>query len=273
MQRSVYRINSSIRGFSLLEIIIGIAILGSVVAFALRLTLQSDNKLDGIKDAERLATFQQTAAQYFISNRTAIMAAMIAPAASDANVQAHCVVVIPVSDGAIDGGLTPGTAGTNGTLSWSGTKKTCSFDATLLQAKNQWPDLTINFQDPDTGGQWRYVAIFRRIMTAGPDTLMGTADDVPTNAADMLTMRMDIDGDLGEVLTTRAWSDDKTRQERSQAGRDALGSVGGVMPVGNVGWCTTNRTTTQICGNGWTVDLADFLDTAQLTTVRNKLPL
>lgn len=260
------------RGFSMIEAMIGVAIMSTALIFALRTTDQSNSEQRGQQDAETLSTFQQLAAQYFISNRTAMMAAMISTDASDANVQTHCVVKIPTVTATVNPGTTPGSAGTNGTLAWSSTKKTCAMDATLLQAKGQWPNLPIDFQDTAMGGQWRYVAIFRRVMAPGPDSVLGTADDVATDAADMLTLRMDGDGNLGSAVTAADWNKDTERKQRTGAAREALGSTGGTMPIGAVGWCTTNKTTTQVCGNGWTINLTDFLDATQLTTLRNKLP-
>lgn len=259
-------------GYSLLEIMIGIAMLGSVVLFSVRMTQQSSNATVGRQSAEVLAAFQQLSAQYFISNRSSMMSAMVATASSDSNVQTHCAILIPTVSAVVNPGVTPGTAGTNGTLTWSSTKKTCAFDASLLQAKGQWSGLPINYQDTDMGGQWRYVAIFRRIMLAGPDAVLGTADDVPTDTADMVTIRMDVDGNLGTAMAANAWAKDQTRREVEGSARDMLGATGGVMPIGSVGWCIANKTTTQACGNGWTVNITDFLDAAQLTTLRAKLP-
>lgn len=260
------------RGLSLLETMIGLALMGAALTFALKASDQSNGEQRGRQDAETLATFQQLAAQYFVSNRTAMMSAMVSTDASDANVQTHCVIKVATVTATVAPGTTPGSAGANGTLAWSSTKKTCAMDATLLQAKSQWPGLPIDFQDPAMGGQWRYVAIFRRVMAPGPDSILGNADDVATDAADMMTLRMDGDGNLGTAVTAADWNKDVERKQRTGAARDALGSTGGTMPIGAVGWCTTNKTTTQVCGNGWNVNLSDFLDATQLTTVRNKLP-
>jgi type II secretory pathway pseudopilin PulG len=273
MQVSVTNVKRKLRcsGSFIIEIIIGLAILGVVMSFSLMLTQKNSDKQTGRLDAEILSSFQQMAAQYFVSNRTEMMAAMVAAAASDANVQKHCVVMIPTITATINPGTVSGAAGANGTLAWSSTKKTCSFDASLLQANSQWQG-KVSFIDTVMGGQWRYVAIFKIVMTAGPDTVLGTADDIPSENVEMLVVKMDENMSLGTSVTANDWSLDKSRIARSLTTRDTLSESGGVMPIGSVGWCTTNKTTTQICGNNWNIDLSNWIDSAQLAIIRQKLP-
>ena len=66
----------SARGFSILEIMVAIALLGSVLAFAMQTTRRVESQATGRSNADALSIFQQIAAQYFISNRTALEAAM-----------------------------------------------------------------------------------------------------------------------------------------------------------------------------------------------------
>ncbi len=62
--------------------------------------------------------------------------------------------------------------------------------------------------------------------------------------------------------------------DETQAGMAAMGGMGGFVPVGTMGACTTARSTTtyEACGNGWKVNLANFVDASELTAFANALP-
>lgn len=258
-------------GFVFMEIILAIAVMSVIVAFTLRMTSDQNTQILAKNKAEDFATFQQVAAQYFISNKTDMLAAM-ADTSPGTSVKAHCVVSVVDLNQTIDPGNSPGNAGTNGTLAWSTTKKTCAFDATLLAAKKVWPaGVPYNFKDVDAGGDARYVAIFKRVVSPGPDNILGNADDVLSDNVEMLVLQMDIDGNLG-LISPNLWMGDRDRRMQTETIRSGLGATGGTFAFGDVGWCQSNNTQTNVCGNGWNVNLENFLDSAQLITVRSVLP-
>lgn len=230
----------SARGFSILEIMVAIALLGSVLAFAMQTTRRGESQATGRSNADALSSFQQIAAQYFISNRTALEAAM------DAGTEAGTKCLLNVN-----------ADGTGGTQANSTTKKTCAFDATLLRKMNLWP-VGVSVDAPGGG---RYVAILRRIYdTAAPP--------VATGAVDMLVVVARPDGALTAV------GPDAQRTEELASSMTTMGGNGGIVPVGNMGACAAVRgsATYQVCGNGWKVNLADFVDATQVTTFSNALP-
>lgn len=252
----------AMRGMAILEIILAVATVGVMISYYLKISDKQFNEQKGRIEAENEALFQQLAQQYFTTNRTAMISAMGSATAS-ADVTSHCAVSVTNTAAAVAPGTTPGSAGTNGTLSWSATKKTCAFDTTFLRAKGIWPLDALEFQDPEMGGAWRYVAIFRRV----PGDLA-----VLTENVEMLIARMDVDGALPSGLTRDTWANDDARKQRNEAARGVRGFTGGAMPIGDVGWCKTTKTNTQACGNGWKADLANFLDGTQLQALRDKLP-
>ena len=67
---------------------------------------------------------------------------------------------------------------------------------------------------------------------------------------------------------------DARKLEELAASQTTLGGTGGLIPVGVLGDCVASRTsaTFQVCGNGWKVNLSDFIDNAELTTFANSLP-
>lgn len=251
------------RGMSMFEMILGLGIMGATLAFVTTWTMQKGEKDMGRFDAEALSSFQQLATQYFISNHNEIMSAVVADEVTDA-ARRHCIVSVDNADIPVDP-----DAG-NGMLAWSSTLKTCAFDATLLAAYRMWPSMATDYSDADTGGDWRYAAIVRRVMAPGEDGISGTIDDTPTGAADMLVVRMDIDGSLPAISST-AWVSDSVRRSRAQEASAVLGGTGGIVPIGEIGVCEASSDRIEACGNGWKVDLEGFLDGAQYSTVKSAI--
>lgn len=251
------------RGMSLIEMILGLGIMGATLVFVTTWGMQKGEKDLGRVDAEALSSFQQLAAQYFISNHTEIMDAVTATEIGDA-ARRHCVLSIADITQPVDP-----DAG-NGTLAVSFDRRTCAFDATLLAAYKMWPSMVIDYNDPDTGGAWRYAAIIRRVMGPGEDGIAGNDDDTPTGAADMLVVRMDLDGTLPSIVPA-AWKDDHVRRSRVTEARNVLGGTGGMIPVGDTGACEATGDRVEACGNGWKVHLEDFLSPAQYSAVKGAL--
>lgn len=251
----------NVRGIAVLEIILAVAAVGAMLSFYLKLADKQLNEQRGRAEVENETTFQQLALQYFTANRTAMIAAM-GSATVTADVTAHCAVKVTNTANPIVPGTSAGAAGANGTLAWSATKHTCAFDTSFLRAKSIWPTDVLSSQDPDMGGEWRYAAVFRR--TSSGATL--------TENVEMLVVRMDMDGTLPSGLTADHWTKDTARKQAAEAGRKARGSAGGSMPIGNVGWCSSTKSQTEICGNGWKANLSNFIDDTQLAALRDKLP-
>ncbi len=261
-------------GFTILEMMLAVAAMGVALLFVIHLMNMNQYRNAGRDSAEQMGHFQQVAENYFYANRAGILAATAATVATDANVQAHCVIRVPNAGAAIAPGNTAGQAGSNGTLAWSVTRNTCSFDASMLSAKGLWPggSLTAQGHDADMGGDWRYTAVFRRSRLPGPDGLMGTADDAWGDDAEMLVVRADTDSTL-QAINTDAMRKDDQRMQNLLSQRMTAGPAGGLIPVGDLTWCRAARTgVVQVCGTGWTMDLSNFVDATAMTTLQAALP-
>lgn len=270
------------RGISLVETMMGIAIMGVALFGYLQMQAQQQDVQLGRTQGEALASAQALLAQYFIANRSEIMSAIAASSAADANVQKHCVIKVANPNAAVNPGSAPGAAGSNGTLVWSGGaaindgKKTCAFDLSLLQARGMWPaGLSVTASNPETGGAGRWAAIVKRPRAAGPDGIPGNADDVLGEDAQMLIVFADDDNSLG-AIAANTWRDNQPLRNRTLAQQEVLGQSGGMVPLGRVGACKAiNQSAAdavQACGNGWSVNLSDWIDATQLNALKAVLP-
>ena len=226
-------------GLSIFETMIAIIVFAVVLQFAMKLQREGDDQQDGRQHADLMSSFMQMAVQYVSSNRAAYESAT----KDGTGASTYCRINVN-SDGS--GGST-----VNDT-----TLHTCAFDATLLRAQGVWPSgLSV---DADGGG--RYVAIFRQIYTGGN----------PSGALEGIVVHSPQSGALSAVTT----ADMKELTTKLQAGVAALGGSGGFIPIGDFVTCKTERasTTYQACGNGWVVNLSNFISSAQLTTFGNALP-
>ncbi|WP_186510826.1 type II secretion system protein [Caenimonas sedimenti] len=225
------------RGALLVELVIGAAVLGLVIAYVLDMQRQNDVQLKAKSDAEAQSMFIQVASQYFLNNRTAYDAAM------DTGVSANQYCMLGVN-----------ADGTGGTQANSTTLHTCAFDATLLVAKGLWPEgLSTETKDG------RFTVILRRIYDATPAATGGhEAFFVLASPSGALTSAS-MNRDTSTALA---------------AGKASLGTVGGYVPVGNMGGCSAVRSTStyQACGEGWQVNLSNFISPTELTTFGNALP-
>lgn len=259
-------------GFSIMELMLGIGVLSAIMVMYLSFQMRQQDTQTGVTLGEELASAQALLQQYFLTNRQEIMAAIQATNASDPNVQKHCIVRVANTSAPVNA-----TAG-NGVVAWSGGatindgKKTCAFDLSLLQAYGLWPrSLTVTRNNPETGGLGRWTAIVRGVRKPGPDNILGNADDVLGEDAEMLVVFADDNGNLGTIVAD-AWRRNEQLQTRVFAQRDALGQAGGMIPVGAIGVCNATQSSVQACGSGWRVDLSQWLDTTQYNALRTKLP-
>jgi prepilin-type N-terminal cleavage/methylation domain-containing protein len=228
------RINHQL-GFSMVEVMIGLALTGVVLTGALTLNTRADDQTVGRNKADLLVAFQQLAGQYFIANRTGIEAAM----SGDATMAAiHCRLNVAAD-------------GSGGLVTANSAKHTCTFDGTQLRAKGIWPSgMSVNAM-----GNGRYVAIARQTMSTD-------AVPVPTGADEMLIVHAPLAA--GNVMTSGTVTfngDAKRAIEEIESSMAAMGGSGGYVPPGaDYGSCKYNATTKQVCGTGWAVSLSDFID-------------
>jgi len=222
-------------GMGLVEIIIGLAIMGAVLGYLVRMNARAESQTMGRARADALASFQQLAGQFFLGNRAGIESAM----GGDSALASDLCRINVAADG------------TGGTTTMNSTKRTCAFDSTLLKAKGGWP----SGQMLNVSSNTRYVAIARQIMS-------NDAVPEPTGDVEMLVVMAQLDA-TGNVMTsgTVTFTGDKEKaMQEIKAGMDALGGTGGYIPPGSdTGPCRYNATVKQACGNGWSVSLNDFL--------------
>lgn len=260
------------RGISMIETMIGLVIFGVVLTMVLGFQDRQTQIQKGRVIGEEIRSVQAAFLLHFKANQSAILEATGAADNSNAAVRQQCVVQVNPNLA-----INPGT---NGRLMWSGGAaindglKTCAFDLSLLQALGTWPrHLPVVQRTADVNVDWRYVAIVRRVRGPGPDGLLNNADDVLTNDAEMLVLRM---AESAPTIAANAWRNDRALQIRTLSAVRELGSTGGFIPIGNAGACRANNSgaanSIQVCGDGWQVDLAGWIDGAGMTALRDSLP-
>jgi len=218
------------RGWSLLEMIVGLGLLAVVLAGGLSLQKRLADRQLGLHQADQVSNFTQLAVQYFLANRAA-MEAKMAGLASDA--PNPCQINVSLPSGV-------------GQAAFDAVKHTCAMDASLLLALGLWPSGV-----PIDDGVQRWVAIFRQVYWAGKAT---GADEVLVLSAALQN---------GQVLShgeVAFKGQDASFLEQSQASLSLLGGAGGFVPPGHdVGSCQFNSVLKQVCGKAWAVTLSDFL--------------
>ena len=225
-------------GSLLVELMIVVTIIGSILAWNMKLGSSSDNQTAGMNQGDQQSSFQDLAGQFFLNNRTNIEAAM---AGDPTQAAIYCLINVAPD-------------GTGGTVTMNATKHTCTFDTTLLRAMGSaagWPPAA----DVNTPSRTRFVAVARQIMSTDPVP-------VPTGADDMFIAQAQLTN-TGDVMTsgTASFTGDALRAvQEAKAAMDVLGAAGGYIPPGkDTGKCQYNATVQQACGNGWVVNLSDFL--------------
>jgi len=123
-------------------------------------------------------------------------------------------------------------------------KHTCAFDVAQLKARLLLPE---NARETNEYGD-RLVAILRQIY----------ADGQPTGHAEILIVAADgvSDGSPG-------------RHEKNLAVVANLGHSGGLVPDRDLGVCNAHEL--QVCGNGWKVQLDNFLGAEQIEQFKGQL--
>ena len=227
------------KGFFLVELMVGLAIIGTVLLFAASLSKTSDAKVGGAESGQQLIEFTAEASKFYKTNRAVIDAAM-----TDGTAAAQWCKIGLAADGS------------GGTQANSVTKHTCAFDASLMKAKGLF-NVSLSTGTRESS----YVAIFRQLYdTASPP--------VATGASEAIFVLTPKSGALDGVIVTPEMSDEII------SARTAMGGVGGMVPAGDFAGCVASRTsaTFQVCGTSWKVNLTDYIDPPQLATFAASLP-
>jgi len=226
------------RGISLIESLLALAIAIVMLSALFFLLADGQTELRAKNQAERIQSFQRVAAQYYMGNRSNLLDAMDGDDGGEADV--YCRINVPEN-------------GEGGQPSHDQARHTCTVDASLLRAHRLLPP---SFNDSTPHGE-KLIAVFRRIYDE---------DGIATGNVDMIVLTVFADG--GQYLR----NDRRHAESLSVAAH--LGATGGVLPDRDRGHCKVQRSsgTYQICGNGWHLNLADFLGAEQLDAFAALLP-
>jgi type II secretory pathway pseudopilin PulG len=239
----------------LLEVLFGLVIVGLLMVQALQLKAANDKRVLARFKADNLAAFQRVASQYYLTNRQAMDAAMAS--GDPRSIRDHCRVYdqVPANldtyeppqayDAMVVGGVSRGA--------------TCALDALWLKRRGVWPD---NIRiEVDSGVRW--VAIFK---------MFNEPSDVRDGSVEMLVVLA--------PFTNTAYNNVAVPHDQLpflHTARDSLGATGGLLPKGDAIQCATQLAVggkperLEACGNGWAVQLTDFVSSSQLQVLRGRL--
>ena len=217
-------------GNSLLELMLSLGVMAAISLSVLSMNDKAQNKERGRLAADALQSFTQIAAQYFIANRDALEAIM---AGDLTNAASFCAINLTSAD-------------PSGTLAANALKRTCAIDTSLLKAKGLWPQ-TI----PVNTGANRFVAVFRQLTSQG---VANGADEVLVFTAPLVQGSIQTQGEVQYTASLGQFV------ELTQASLASLGAMGGFIPPGkDYGTCLYNKQIKEACGQGWKINLSDFL--------------
>jgi len=226
------------RGVTLLEALLATAIAALMLGALIQLLSDAQSELRAKNAADQLQNFQRVAAHYFQSNRSQVMQAM----ENDNTKQAgdYCRVNVKLD-------------GTGGQAAFDTKHHTCMIDTSFLQAKRLLPERGAN----KTVHGEKLVAIFKRRYDDDKDIL--------TQDVEMLVLT---------VLDDKAhYVPNKSRFMESTSIANYMGATGGVLPDRDRGKCKVDKgkNVFEICGNGWKLDLGDFVSSSQLGAFKGLL--
>jgi type II secretory pathway pseudopilin PulG len=225
------------RGFALTDMLLAVAIGGLVIIGALPLLNRSSDDIGAKSIADDLRAFKTVAEAHFLANRTAYEAAMT----NGTGAAALCKVGVAAD-------------GTGGTVANDTTLHTCAIDGAMLRFLNVLP---ASIKDKNIYGE-QWVAIYRQVYNAG----------VATGGVEAMYVSAAITTGGGAVLANAR------RYQNATVAGNSLGGGGGAVPDTDREICVAKKaiTTYQVCGDGWKVNLSDFVTAAQLATFANRLP-
>ena len=209
---------------------LSLGVMAAVTLSVITMNDKAQNKERGRLAADALQSFTQIAAQYFIANRVELENIMSGDLSHAAN---FCAINLS-------------SANPNGVLAANALKRTCAIDTSLLKAKGLWPESL-----PTNTGANRFVAVFRQL----------TIQNVANGADEVLVFSAPLDQGAirtqGEAPFTASVGQ---FVEQTHASLASLGAMGGFIPPGkDYGACLYNDRIKQACGQGWKINLSDFL--------------
>ena len=224
-------------GFALAEMLLAAAVVGLIIASAMPMLNRMADDRASTQTAEEMKAFQEVAVAHLRANRADYEAAMT----NGTGAASLCKIGV-ASDGS------------GGTTANDTTLHTCATDVSMLLYLKALPS-TFKLKNA-YGEQW--VAIHRQVYDGA--TYTGGIETLVVSAA----------------VTTggSALPANNRRYQKAQAAAHASGGSAGVVPDTDRETCVAKRasTTYQICGDGWKVNLADYITAAQLTAFGNRLP-
>ncbi|WP_027015217.1 PulJ/GspJ family protein [Comamonas composti] len=232
-------------GATLVEGLLALAISVVMISALVYLLVDGQTEMRAKNEAQRLTAFQRVAAQYFTAERETLLGAMDASTQEEHEAAAlACRIAVPAS-------------GEGGTPAYSSEKHTCMVDASFLRSRGLLP---AGMSDTNAYGE-KLIAIFRRIREKNEQGQWVLSDNV-----DMVVLPV-----LAEGLS---YTQHESRHAENLSTASMMGSTGGVIPDRDRGNCKAERssTTYEICGNGWRVQLGDFLTSDQLQAFSALLP-
>jgi len=223
------------RGVTLLEALLATAIAALMMGALVQLLSESQTELRAKNVADQIRDFQRVAAHYFQSNKSQVMQAM----ENDNNREAgqYCRVNVKRD-------------GTGGQAAFDTKRHTCMIDASFLQARRMLPERGAH----KTVHGEKLVAIFKRRYDDDNDLL--------TQDVEMLVLTV-LDDNAEYVRN-------KGRFMESSSIANYMGATGGVLADRDRGKCKSDKGkgVFEVCGNGWKLDLGDFVDSRQLGAFR-----
>ena len=219
-------------GNSLLELILSLGVMAVISMSVVIMNSKAQSQEKGRLASDAIQSFTQLAAQYFIANRSALESVM-SGAADPSLAPGSCAINITSSN-------------TSGVPTANPSQHTCTIDATLLQAKGLWP-----LSMPINQGSHRYVAIFHQLPSA----------DASSSADEVLVLVAEVQNGVIKTQGSAVYTAPLTEfVEQTAASLASLGAQGGFIPPGkDFGTCRYNTQIKEACGQGWKVNLADFL--------------
>lgn len=224
-------------GFALMDMLLAVAITGVVIMGSLPFINKGADDTNSKATADDLNAFKTVAEAYFKANRTAFDAAMT----DGTGASALCKVGVAAD-------------GTGGTVANSTTLHTCAIDGSMLRFLQVLP-ASIKSKNA-YGEQW--VAIYRQVYNAG----VATGGDEAIYVSATITSG-------GTAVAANA-----KRYANATFAGSTMGGGGGAVPDTDRTVCVAKKAsaTYQACGDGWKVNLADFISATQLASFSNRLP-